>query len=263
MSTATSHDGTTIAYELHGDGPPVILVDGAMCYREAGPMRAIADRLRATHTVCLYDRRGRGESGDTPPYAPAREVEDITALVEILGGRTTLFGMSSGGALTVHAAAQLGAAVTHLLVYEPPFSAEPADSSTVKQAEKVSAHLDADDRSGAVAAFMNQIGMPLAMVEGMKQSPEWKTFTAIAPTLAYDNEIMADGAVPASASEVAAPTLALAGGASPDSLRWGAEELARSVSQGRFDTLEGQAHDVDPAVLADRLVAFLQPGRCD
>lgn len=263
MTTATSPDGTTIAYELHGDGPPVILVDGAMCYREAGPMRAIADRLKATHTVCLYDRRGRGGSGDTPPYAPIREVEDIKTLVEVLGGRTALFGMSSGGALTVQAAAQLGAAVTHLLVYEPPFSTEPADSGTLEQVEKVSACIDADDRSGAVAAFMNQIGMPLAMIEGMKQSPEWKTFTAIAPTLAYDNEIMADGAIPASASDVAAPTLALAGGDSPDSLRWGAEELARSVGEGRFDTLEGQAHDVDPAVLVDRLMEFLRSGRDD
>ncbi|WP_209325928.1 alpha/beta fold hydrolase [Brevibacterium renqingii] len=259
MSTVVSQDGTTIAYELHGDGPPVILVDGAMCYREAGPMRAIADQLQATHTVCLYDRRGRGESGDTLPYAPAREVEDIEALAEALGGRAALLGMSSGGALAVHAAAKLGAAVTHLLVYEPPFSAEPADSGTVEQAEKVSAFLEADDRSGAVAAFMNQIGMPLAMIEGMKESPEWESFTAIAPTLAYDNEIMADGAIPASASEVTAPTLALAGGVSRDSLRWGAEELARTVSDGRFETLEGQAHDVDPGVLAGRLVEFLEP----
>ena len=261
MSTAASADGTSIAYELLGEGPPVILVDGAMCYREAGPMRAISDQLQGTHTVCLYDRRGRGESGDNLPYAPAREVEDIEALIAEVGGRAALFGMSSGGALAVRAAAKVGSAVTHLLVYEPPFSAEPADSNTVEQAEKVAACLEADDHSGAVAAFMNQIGMPLPMIEGMQQSPEWETFTAIAPTLAYDNEIMADGAIPEPASEVSAPTLALAGGDSTDSLRCGAEELARAVSRGRFDTLDGQAHDVDPAVLAARLEEFLTPHR--
>ena len=108
MTTLTSADGTRIAYDIVGHGPAVILIDGAMCFRGGGPMRPIAEALSGQLTVVLYDRRGRGESGDTLPFAVEREIEDIAALIDAAGGQAALFGISSGGALALRAAAALG-----------------------------------------------------------------------------------------------------------------------------------------------------------
>src|ERR1700755_1481848 len=101
MSTLTSADGTMIAYERAGDGPPVILVDGALCHRGSGPARPLAKALADQFTVYTYDRRGRGESGDTAPYAVEREIEDLQALVEEGGGTVAVYGISSGAALAL------------------------------------------------------------------------------------------------------------------------------------------------------------------
>src|SRR4051794_6315211 len=120
MPTVTSADGTSIAYEVAGAGPAVILVDGAMCHRSGGPMRPLAALLRSRFTVYAYDRRGRGDSGDTAPYAVAREVEDLAALVEAAGGAACAYAISSGGALVL-AAVAAGVPLTRLAIYEPPF----------------------------------------------------------------------------------------------------------------------------------------------
>src|SRR5207302_4548574 len=107
MTKVTSKDGTTIAYEKSGQGPAVILVDGALCYRAFGPMAPLAKRLASHFTVYMYDRRGRGESTDTKPYTLEREIEDIEALIAESGGSACVYGASSGGALGLRAAAQL------------------------------------------------------------------------------------------------------------------------------------------------------------
>ena len=123
MSTLTSPDGTTIAYTRTGDGPPLILVDGAMCYRGAGPMDALAALLQDSFTVYTYDRRGRGESTDTLPHAVEREVEDLAALVAVAGGPAGVYAMSSGGALALATAATTPG-IDRLALYEPPYTAE-------------------------------------------------------------------------------------------------------------------------------------------
>src|SRR5512143_2532760 len=120
MSSVMSRDGTKIAYEVQGSGPPLILVDGAMCYRGMGPMPALAKRLASRFTLVLYDRRGRGESDDTPPWSAEREVDDLAALINAVGGSARLFGLSSGAALALDAVAR-GLPVPRLAVYEPPF----------------------------------------------------------------------------------------------------------------------------------------------
>ena len=127
MSQATSRDGTAIAFDRMGEGPPLVLVDGALSHRGLGPMRGLADALAADFAVYRYDRRGRGESGDTAPYAVAREVEDLEAVIAQAGGAAAVFGISSGGALALEAAAS-GLPATRLALYEPPYGVEPAGS---------------------------------------------------------------------------------------------------------------------------------------
>lgn len=259
MSTVTSADGTTIAYEIAGDGPAVLLIDGAMSFRESGPMRPIADRLAASVTVVLYDRRGRGQSGDTLPFALEREIEDIDALVSAAGGRAALFGLSSGGALALEAAVALGPdRVERLAVYEPPFLPNDALAPAAEYTRELGDALATGDREHAVELFLRRVGVPDAGIEGMRNSPAWAPAVALAPTLAYDDAALGDSTVPFDlAAALRVPVLALAGGESPEFLRYGSESLADAVPDGRFGVLDGQRHDVSADAIAPVLAGFL------
>src|SRR5215216_1351199 len=118
MNKVTSKDGTQIAYDKRGEGPAVILVDGALCHRAFGPMPRLSELLSSQFTVINYDRRGRGDSSDTQPYALEREIEDIDALIDAVGGSASLYGISSGGALAMEAAIKLKEKVRKLAIYE-------------------------------------------------------------------------------------------------------------------------------------------------
>ncbi|MDQ4137543.1 MAG: alpha/beta hydrolase [Actinomycetota bacterium] len=256
MSTVTSADGTTIAFETRGSGPTVVLVDGAMCFRRSGPMPAIADQLESAHTVVLYDRRGRGESGDAAPYDLEREVEDLAALVGMLGGPVRLFGMSSGGALVLRAAAALSDSVSKVALYEVPYSPDGALPAAAAYTADLTTALASDDRDGAVTAFLRRVGTPDPAIERIRTSPGWSAMTAIAPTLGYDDALMSGGVVPADlVSSLVVPVLCLAGGASPDFLRYGAATVADLAPKGRFELVEAAGHDVP----VDRLAAHLLP----
>jgi pimeloyl-ACP methyl ester carboxylesterase len=252
MPTVTSADGTTIAYERTGDGPPLILVDGAMCHRAAGPMRPLAALLRDAFTLHLYDRRGRGESSDTKPYAVAREVEDLQALIARAGGEAYVYGISSGAALAL-ATAAAGPGITGLALYEPPFLAD-AGSRNEAYTERLHELLDAGRRGDAVALFMTHVGIPEQVIAGIRSQPGWATLEAIAPTLAYDDEILADARHLASAISV--PALILAGGASPHGLQQAAKATADALRTAEHRTLDGQTHDVTPEALAPVLTEF-------
>ncbi len=257
MPAITSADGTTIAYERAGTGPALVLVDGAMCYRAAGPMRPLATLLQDTFTVYTYDRRGRGESSDTLPYAVAREIEDLQALIAQAGGEAYVYGISSGAALAL-ATAAAGPAVTKLALYEPPFMAGIGDDSRIKEdTEQLGELLDAGRRSDAVALFMAYVGVPAQAIEGIRAQPGWAALEAIAPTLAYDDKVLGDGSVPRGpASAIAVPALVLAGGASPQSLQQAAKAAADALPTAAYRTLDGQTHDVAPDALAPVLVEF-------
>jgi pimeloyl-ACP methyl ester carboxylesterase len=256
MATVTSRDGTAIAFEIRGTGTPVILIDGAMCYRGLGPMESIADQLQSDHTVVLYDRRGRGASGNTLPFAPEREVEDVAALTEHLGGPVRLFGMSSGGALAISAAAALGDAVSHLAVYEVPFMPAPALHAAQAYSEELTAALTNGDRDSAVAAFLRRVGTPDQAIDHLRTSPGWPAMTAIAPTLRYD-DLLVGGETPAGEiRSLEIPVLALAGGDSPDFLRYGSATVGALAPHGRFEVLDGVGHDVPAELLAPQLRAF-------
>jgi pimeloyl-ACP methyl ester carboxylesterase len=260
MRTVTSRDGTKIALDILGDGPPVIFVGGALADRSAGaPLAAV---LARNFTVFNYDRRGRGDSGDTPPYAIEREVEDIAALIADAGGTAFLLGGSSGAVLALDATAS-GLAVNRLALYEPPFvvdgSAPPVPGDMVGILTSLVA---AGRRSDAVEHYLTKaLGVPSAAVAAMRDSPFWMQWEATAHTLAYDFTIMA-GTVsgePLPAGRWAAitvPTLVMDGGASPAQMHSGAQALADLLPTAERRTLPGQTHDVDVEVLTGVLTDF-------
>ena len=248
METVTSADGTTIAFDQLGSGPPLVLVSGASCDRavDTGIAAALADHF----TVLNYDRRGRGDSGDTPPYAVDSEVEDLDVLLAAAGGSAVVVGLSSGGALAALAVAA-GLPVGHLVMWEPPYRLDAEGQRAAREYNARLAALLSDDRRGdALALFMGMVGVPEEMVTGMLQSPYWAKGEAIAPTLAYDAAVMGDGSIPTALRRITAPTRVLAGGASPEWMRESAAAAATAIPGADMAVLPGQTHDVAADVLA-------------
>jgi pimeloyl-ACP methyl ester carboxylesterase len=257
MNTVTSRDGTTIAFDRMGEGPPVILVGGGSTDRMANaPLAAL---LASDFTVLNHDRRGRGGSGDTAPYAVEREVEDIEALVEEAGGSAFLYGTSSGAALALEAAAS-GLPTTRLALWEPPYVLDESRRPPADQVAQYDAMIAEGRRGDAVEYFMTKVvGMPAEFAAQARTQPWWSATEALAHTLAYDATIMGDYSVPTEqAASVKAPTLVIAGGADFPWMRETAQALAEALPGGQMRILEGQGHDVDPAVLAPVLVEFFR-----
>ncbi|MEU8607655.1 alpha/beta fold hydrolase [Actinoplanes sp. NPDC048791] len=250
MTTVTSADGTEIAYDSAGIGPALVLVDGAMCYRAAGPMRPLAALLTSAFTVLTYDRRGRGESGDTQPYAAEREVEDLQAVMRAAGGRAALYAMSSGGALAL-ATAAADPGVTGLVLYEPPFLGGDKEYTA-----RLGELLAAGRRGDAVELFMTTVGVPAPVIAGMRGGPGWSTLEAIAPTLAYDDTLLGDGRVPGELP-VSVPMLVVSGTASPAAMQQAAQATAAAFPTAEHRSLAGQTHDVQPDALAPIMIDFL------
>ncbi len=259
MSQVMSKDGTIIAFDRSGKGPAVILVGGAFQYRAIDPPTAQLAALLAQHfTVFHYDRRGRGDSSDTQPYAVEREVEDLAALITETGGQAAVFGMSSGGVLTLEAAKQ-GLAISKLALYEPPFNS--GDSNARQASENYTRQLTAllaeGRRGDAVALAMTTWGATAEAVADMRQTPIWPLFESVAPTLAYDNAIMGDGSVHTERlASITVPTLVIDGGASPAFMHNAAQAVVHALPNAQHRTLEGQTHDVAPEVLAPVLTEF-------
>ncbi len=260
MNKVTSKDGTEIAYTKQGSGPAVILVDGALCYRSFGPMPQLAGLLAPNFTVYIYDRRGRGDSGDRQPYALAREVEDIEALIKEAGGAAFVFGTSSGGCLALEAAIALGNKTRKVAIYEAPYNSDKAVQQAWRDYRKQLAELLAEGRRGdAAALFMQMVGTPADQIDGMRHAPVWPMFEAVAPTLAYDAAAMGeDRSVPAKrAANVTVPALVMNGTVIPFMLDT-AQALAKAIPKAQHNTLEGQSHDVNLEVLAPVLVEFFK-----
>jgi pimeloyl-ACP methyl ester carboxylesterase len=257
MNKATSKDGTTLAFDRLGDGPPVILVCGGSTDRMANaPLAA----LLAPHlSVLNYDRRGRGDSGDTPPYAVEREVEDIAAVIDAGGGSAFLYGTSSGAALALEAAAS-GLPVTKLALWEPPFILDESRRPPADTARTYRELVAAGRRGDAVEYFMAKVvGLPPEFVAQARSQPFWEAQEALAHTLAYDATIMGNYSLPTErAAAVTVPTLVLDGGASFAGMAESAQALADVLPDGQRRTLEGQGHDVDPSVQAPVLVEFFK-----
>jgi pimeloyl-ACP methyl ester carboxylesterase len=254
-----SKDGTAIAYERSGRGPALILVDGAMCSRSFGPMPKLAPLLAPHFTVYTYDRRGRGESTDTAPYAKEREVEDIAALIREAGGSASLVGLSSGGALALEAAAA-GLPIEKVAAYEPPFVGDGGRPGGAGHEAELGRRIAAGDRGGAIKYFMrDMVGVPAPVVVMMKLMPWiWRKLKAVAHTLPYDAAVMNGFVVPASRlAAIKVPTLVLHGSKTDARLKQAAEAVAGAVPGARQRALDGQTHNVKPSVLTPAVVEFL------
>jgi len=263
MSTVTSADGTTIGFDAWGQGLPLIMIDGATAYRATSPTSAqVGALLRDDFRTYAYDRRGRGESGDTPPYAVQREIEDLAALIDEAGAPAFVCGFSSGAVLALDAAAA-GLPITRLALFEPPFVVD--DSRPPGPADYVQ-RLDAsvaDGRPGdAVELFMTgAVGMPAEAVAGMRQSPFWPALEGIAHTIAYDGRIMgptmSGRPLPADRwTAVTVPTLVMYGRGTEPWLIAAARALADLLPTASLQAVEGAQHNVEAGVLAPVLRQF-------
>jgi pimeloyl-ACP methyl ester carboxylesterase len=259
MRKVRSADGTTIAYNQMGNGPAVILVDGALGYRAFGFMSQLANELSPHFTVISYDRRGRGESTDTQPFALEREIEDIESLINEAGGEAYLYGISSGAALALEATIKLGHKVKKLALYEAPYDSDYARRLAFRTYRRQLEEVLAAGRPGdALGLFMLFVGMPPEHLEGARRQPMWPMWEAVAHTLPYDAAALGeDASVPTEkAASVAVPTLVMDGSASFPFMHTTAVALAKALPNGEHRTLEGQTHEVEAHVLAPVLVEF-------
>jgi pimeloyl-ACP methyl ester carboxylesterase len=260
---ATSADGTRIAYEVQGAGPSLVLVDGALCQRNMGPARPLAEQLAPSFTVHIYDRRGRGESGPgETAYTVEREVEDLAAVIEAAGGHAHVFGSSSGATLAL-AGAQRGLPIDRLALYEAPYIVDDSHApNDPGLPDRMRALVDDGKRGDAVRLFMRTVGAPGPMVAVMRMLPVWKKLTGVAHTLPHDLSLvierqqgrpLPDGLYDA----VSSPTLVIAGGKSPAYLRNAQAAVADAVPDGRLETLPGQTHMIKAKVTAPVVAAHL------
>jgi pimeloyl-ACP methyl ester carboxylesterase len=259
FETVPSADGTPLAVERAGEGPPVVLVGGA--FNDRSTVAGLAAVLADGFTAVTYDRRGRGDSGDAASYAAEREIEDLAAVIGYAGGPAGVFGHSSGAILALEAAAS-GVKVAKVAAYEPTYVIEgsrprPGDDL----ADRVRALLDKGDRDAAVALFQTEVvGLPAEIIDGMRTSPMWGWFTGLAHTLPYDLTLSGSGMrLPAGRlAGITVPVLAIGGSASPPWLPAAARAVAGTVPDGRYVSLDGQDHGVlqQPDALRDLLTGY-------
>ena len=259
MSQVRSKDGTPIAYERSGSGPALILIDGALCSRAFGPSPKLAPLLAQHFTVFAYDRRGRGQSGDTQPYSPAREVEDIAALIQEAGGSASLLGLSSGGALALQAAAA-DLAINKVVAYEPPYVDDAGQRGGDAYEGQLKRLVASGNRGGAVKYFMkDMVGVPAPFVVLMRLMPWiWRKLEAVAHTLPYDAALMTDFRIPRPRfASIKVPALVMNGSKTDPRLKEAARAIAEAIPGAQHSELAGQTHNVKPDVLTPAVVEFL------
>lgn len=260
----TSKDGTKIAYTKQGSGPAVILVDGALTYRQMGPNGALAKELARDFTVYTYDRRGRGESPETQPWSYQREIEDLDALIDLAGGEALLYGISSGGALALEATRQLGKKVKKLAVFEIPFVVDDSRPPVPDDYLEHMQQLVAENKRGAVIKyFMTKgVNLPPMMVALFPVLPGWPKMKAIAHTLPYDVAMVVDyehgkPLPPKQWASITQPVLVIDGGKSPQPMRNAMHALA-DVLHSEYKTLPGQTHIVKAAAIGPVIATFFK-----
>jgi pimeloyl-ACP methyl ester carboxylesterase len=261
MSTVQSSDGTAIAYTKSGDGPALILVDGALCHREFGPSKDLAAELEPSFTVYRYDRRGRGQSGDTQPWSVEREVDDLAALIEEAGGSAFVYGISSGAALALEAADRIPG-IERVAGYEPPFA---MDDSAPRMPDdfvpRMDEHVAAGRPGEAAKMFMRHVGAPRVFLAVMPLLPMWKKLKGVAHTLPNDMRIVERESAgrppePGRWGSLTAPTLMMAGGKSDEWMQNAARAVADALPNAEYRTIEGQNHMLKAKAIAPVLVEY-------
>lgn len=261
METTMSADGTTLAFDRLGDGPPVIVLAGATCTR--GVTAPLAAALAEHLTVINVDRRGRGDSDDrsgAPPHDPAREVEDVAALIAAAGGSAAVYGHSSGAGVALRAAAA-GIGVTRVVLHDAPYNLPGDEQEGREWHAQLHGLLAAGRRGDAVAAFLTMVGVPAPIVAGMRSAPHWPAMEAVAATLAHDSAAMGDrdgGLVPAELlAQINVPALVVVGGADHGFMVDVAASLAEGLADARLEHLVGAGHDAGPEIVAPAILPFL------
>ncbi|MFC4127706.1 alpha/beta fold hydrolase [Nocardia rhizosphaerae] len=256
MPTVQSKDGTTLAYDVLGSGPALVCLTGATCFRTFRPVAADAKVFASAFTVYNWDRRGRGDSGDTPPYAVAREVDDVEAMIDAAGGHAILYGHSSGAALALETAVRLPAKVDAVVVYDAPYvQDETARAEYARLAARVDALLDEGSNAKALKAFLRGIGMPRAFVGLLPLVPGWRTMKALAPTLRYDIALTENLPPLARCAGIEVPVHVVVGEKNPPGLAVVARQLADAIPNATHRTLAGQNHLVSAKALLPILSA--------
>ena len=259
MSRLISKDGTPISYEKIGSGPAIILVDGAFCNKTFGPMPKLVPLLSPNFTVYLYDRRARGESGDTKPYTVEKEIEDIEELVKIAGGTASLFGISSGAILSIRAVAK-GLNITKLAIFEPPYVGNKNGKRPANAREELMKMIAENRKSDAVKFYLTKVmGAPGIFAFILRLTPNWAKMRANANSLPYDASVCGDFEMPKKQiSAISIPTIVIDSIKSPESLRKAAEMVATAIPTAERRSLRGSLHDVPAKVLVPVLTEFLK-----
>lgn len=260
FQTTTSADGTRLAYEIRGDGPPLVYVTGAICHRRFGPVRSGTKVLAGAFRVLSYDRRGRGDSGSSGEWALDREVDDISAVIDALGGSALLYGHSSGAVLAMHAAHRLGHRVQRVVLYDASWVADDTEAATYAglRAEVDDLLTDGRDRR-ALQRFLVGIGMPSVFAGLLPLMPGWRRLRALAPTLRHDMDLTAQPPPLEVASEIAVPVHVIVGERSPAELHRVASALVAAIPGATHEVLSGQDHMVSEKVLLPSLTGALCP----
>ena len=259
MQTIRSKDGTSLAYDVYGSGPALLYITGAGCFRAFWPIVQDAKAFAREFTVYNYDRRGRGDSSDTQPYAIEREIEDIEALIDAAGGRACLYGHSSGAVLALEAALRLGDKVEKVVMYDPPYVHDETEKSRYDVTNrKVRQLLQAGENARAMRTFLTDIGMPKLFVLLVRLIPGWKSMVALAPTLAYDIALTCDLPPLERAAQVRVPVQLVVGEKSPAGIQQVAAQLTDAIPGARLIRLAGQDHMVGAKALLPVLASFLK-----
>ncbi|OME91965.1 MULTISPECIES: alpha/beta fold hydrolase [Paenibacillus] len=258
MKTTISKDGTSLAYDVYGSGPALVFITGATCFRSFEPVLHDAQVFAQAFTVYNYDRRGRGDSGNTLPYSMEREIEDIEAIIEAAGGSAYLYGHSSGAILALESAMRLGDKVNKAVLYDPAYAHDEADQLEFKGLiHGLNQLLEGGKYDEAISLFLEGIGIPKEVIVGMQHSPQWAIMTALAPTLAYDTLLASDLPPLERATRLTTPIRIIVGEQSPASMLEVGNQLSRAIPNTKNTILEGQDHMPDPELLLPLLTSFL------
>ncbi len=254
--SVVSKDGTLITYDVLGQGPPLVIVNGALSVRNFVFARKTAEELAKTFTVYNYDRRGRGDSTDNPSYSVAKEIEDVAAICKAAGSKPFVVGFSSGAALALEAAAA-GVPMAGLYAYEPPYvRADPNDKTDIDFREKLEAYRANGQRDEAVTYFMKTVGVPGFGVAIMKMLPMWKVMRSVAHTLPYDAAVMDGFKVPTKRlAAIKVPTTVANGAKTSPALKIGAKAAADAVPKSQYRVVPKANHGVKPKAIAPELAA--------
>jgi pimeloyl-ACP methyl ester carboxylesterase len=259
MKTTQSKDGTTLAYDVYGNGPALIYITGASCHRSFKPIVQDAKIFASEFTVYNYDRRGRGNSGNTLPYTMEREIEDIEAIIDSAGGTAYLYGHSSGAVLALEAALRLSNKVQKVIMYDAPYVRDEEKKVEYNQlSQKIHKLLDNGKNAEAMSTFLKGIGMPKLFVLLLPLFPGWRTMKALAPTLAYDIALTQDMPPVERATRISVPTQIIVGEKSPPSIHDVGRQLMKAIPNAKFVQLTGQDHMVNAKTLLPLLSGFFK-----